>query len=121
MKKHKELVIMLTAFLVGQLIQMLFIAVATNLYVAYPVRWCVSAGMITALLVVATVVVTVGVIGTEGEHTAEEPKKSTYATPHIPDEDDKIRDLFKRPRLPLETEPEDIDEIDKNIAKEARN
>ena len=117
MKKHKELIIMLTAFLVGQLFQMMFIAVATRLYVAYPVRWCVSAGMITAALVGTTMLVTVAVMGTEGEHTAVEAKPDR-ATPYIPEEEKKIKALFTSRKAPLEMEPENIDEIDENVRKE---
>ena len=118
MKKHKELVIMLTAFLVGQLFQMMFIAVATRLYVAYPVRWCVSSGIITAALVGATMLVTVAVMGTEGEHTEDELKKPDRATPYLPEEEKKIKALFTSRKAPLEMEPENIDEIDENARKE---
>lgn len=119
MKKNKELIVMLTAFLVGQLFQLLFIAVATRLYVTYPVRWCVSAGFITALLVGLTMFVTVAVIGSAGEHTAEQ-KKPDRATPFVPDEDKKSKALFLSKRPPLDTDKEDIDEIDNNLAKEAK-
>ena len=119
MKKNKELIVMLTAFLVGQLFQLLFIAVATRLYVAYPVRWCVAAGFITSLLVGMTMLVTMAVITTEGEHTAE-PKKTDRATPYVPDEDKKIKALFLSKRPIYDTDEEDIDEIDNNLAKEKK-
>lgn len=118
MKKNKELIVMLTAFIVGQLFQMMFTAVAIRLYVAYPVRWCISAGFITALLVGTTMFVTVLVTSTSGEHTAEEPKKTDRATPYIPDEDKKIKALFLNKRPALDTDPEDIDEVDENMRKE---
>lgn len=118
MKKNKELIVMLTAFVVGQLFQMMFIAVAIRLYVAYPVRWCISAGFITSLLVGTTMFVTVLVTSASGEHTAEEPKKTDRATPYIPDEDKKIKALFLNKRPTLDTDPEDIDEVDENQRKE---
>lgn len=118
MKKNKELIVMLTAFVVGQLFQMMFIAVATRLYVAYPVRWCVSAGFITSLLVGTTMFVTVLVTSASGEHTAEPKEKPDRATPYIPDEDKKIKALFLNKRPALDTDPEDIDEIDNNMRKE---
>lgn len=118
MKKNKELIVMLTAFVVGQLFQMMFIAVATRLYVAYPVRWCVSAGFITSLLVGTTMFVTVLVTSASGEHTAEPKEKPDRATPYIPDEDKKIKALFLNKRPTLDTDPEDIDEIDNNLRKE---
>lgn len=118
MKKNKELIVMLTAFVVGQLFQIMFIAVATRLYVAYPVRWCISAGFITAFLVGITMFVTVLVTNTSGEHTAEEPKKTDRATPHIPEEDKKIKALFLKKHPDLDTDPEDIDEVDSNLRKE---
>ena len=119
MKKNKELIVMLTAFLVGQLFQLLFIAVTTRLYVAYPVRWCISAGFITALLVGTTMFVTVLVTSASGEHTAE-TKKPDRATPYVPEEERKIKALFAAKRPPLDTDPEDIDEIDESIAEEAK-
>lgn len=118
MKKNKELIVMLTAFVVGQLFQMMFIAVATRLYVAFPVRWCVSAGFITSLLVGTTMFVTVLVTSASGEHTAEPKEKPDRATPYIPDEDKKIKALFLNKRPALDTDPEDIDEIDNNLRKE---
>ncbi len=118
MKKNKELIVMLVAFVVGQLFQMMFIAVATRLYVAYPVRWCVSAGFITSLLVGTTMFVTVLVTSANGEHTAEPKEKPDRATPYIQEEDKKIKALLLNKRPALDTDPEDIDEIDNNLRKE---
>lgn len=118
MKKNKELVIMLTAFLMGQLFQLLFIAAATRLYVAYPVRWCVCAGFITTMLVGLTMLVTVAVTSDTGEHTAAEQKKPTRATPFVPEEDSKVKSLLFGKRPIFDTDDEDIDEIDDNVRKE---
>lgn len=109
---------MLTAFVVGQLFQLLFVSVSNSIYVSNPVIWCAWAGFITALLVGTTMFITVLVTGGTGEHIDDGQRESDRATPFVPKDEKKAKPLFVWNRPPLDTDPEDIDEIDENERKE---
>lgn len=112
--KHPNLIGLFIAFTAGQVIQLLTCAMAHNLYVSDPVLMCLTVG------VVATVVVILASIFTMMEN-GEKMEDSAMHTAKLKRDDigELIPPIFfnNNKRKPLDTDPEDIDEIDRSTAK----
>ena len=112
--KHPNLVGLFLAFSAGQVIQLLTNAMAHNLYVSDPPLLCLTVGIVATVVVVLAAVFTL-MEKEDGMQTAAHTKR-----PKDDDFSDIIPPIFSREkRRPLlDTDPIDIDEIDKNLAKE---
>ena len=109
MKKSTQLWTILFAFLFGQLIQLVTVALAHYMYISDPVAVCITVGILTVAVVVLSSIITL--MGSEqigAQHTVKTKPRNVV----LPISFDK--------RPPLDTDPEDIDKIDKNLAKESR-
>lgn len=115
MKKNLYLWTVLFAFLFGQVIQLVTNAMAHYLYVSDPVMMCIAVGIVTVALVILTAAFTL-----MDEKTAAHEPSRPYRRQYN-DDATIIPPIFfnNNKRKPLDTDPEDIDDIDKNIAKEA--
>jgi len=103
----------LLAFLMGQAIQLVTISLSRYLYVSDPVMVCIAVAIMTTSLVVLTAIFTL--MDKESEYTINgvhaRPAQNTAPT---------TKAVFRKDwRPPLDTDEEDIDEIDKNNAEEA--
>jgi hypothetical protein len=107
--KRQNLWTILFAFLFGQGIQLLTNAVAHYLYVSDPVMLCITVAVVTIALVILTAVFTL--MDSEKGSNLERPQTRSTNANIIPP-------IFMDRRPPLDTDPEDIDDIDKNIRKE---
>lgn len=112
--KHPNLIGLFLAFSAGQLIQLLTNAVAHNLYVSDPVLLCLTVGIAVTVMVVLASMFTLMEKSTQQGTFAHErrEKEDTFL--------DIIPPIFSpKPRRPkLDTNPENIDEIDLNLSKE---
>lgn len=117
MKKNIYLWTVLFAFLFGQAIQLVTNAMAHYLYVSDPVMMCITVGIVTVVLVALTAIFTL-MDAPNGVHEPSRPYQRQYN-----DDATIIPPIFfnNNKRKPLDTDQEDIDEIDKNNAKEATN
>ena len=97
--KQQNLWTILIAFLFGQLIQLVTVSMAHYLYVSDPVMVCIAVGIMTTAVVVLSSVFTLMENGT-GEHR----KRQTGINALHP--------VYYGKRPPLDTEPENVDEID---------
>lgn len=111
MKKRIQLWTILFAFLFGQLIQLVTNAMAHYLYVSDPVVMCVTVGIVTVTLVIITAMFTL--MDEPRESNATHRSASTGAH-------SRVFPIFMEKRPPLDTDPEDIDAIDKALAKEGK-
>ena len=107
--KRQHLWTILIAFLFGQGIQLVTIAIAHYLYVSDPVMLCIAVAIVTVALVILTAVFTL--MDTEPKSNHVRPQMNNSPKSVIPP-------IFIDQRKPLDTDPEDIDEIDKMLAKE---
>lgn len=110
MKKSTQLWTILFAFLFGQLIQLVTNAMAHNLYVSDPVMMCITVAIVTVALVIITAMFTL--MG-EPQQTPNGIGRPVTGGAHR-----KVLPIIMDKRPPFDTDPEDIDKIDKEIAKE---
>ena len=108
--KRQNLWTILIAFLFGQLIQLVTIALSRYLYISDPVMVCITVGIMTTALVVLTAVFTL-----MDQITAQEPAHMAPQKPVVSG----LKPIFNK-RPVYDTDPEDIDEVDRNIAKEQK-
>lgn len=113
--KKLNLWAVLLAFLFGQAIQLVTIALSRYLYISDPVMVCITVGIMTTALVVLTAIFTLMDREPEnpinGAHYRPAPNNANTAA---------IKAIFRKDwRPPLDVEKEDIDEIDANNANEA--
>lgn len=111
MKKSTQLWTILFAFVFGQLIQLVTNAMAHYLFVSDPVMMCITVAIVTVALVIMTAVFTLMGDDVQSAHVTR-PKSGGAHNVVLP-----VGIFGKRP--PLDTDPEDIDEIDKNNSMEA--
>lgn len=100
----------LMAFLFGQLIQLITVALSRYMYISDPVFVCITVGIMTTALVVMTAIFTLMDQAAENEPAHMAPSK-----PVVPG----LKPIFNK-RPVYDTDPEDIDEIDKNNAKDQK-
>lgn len=113
MKKNIYLWTVLFAFLFGQAIQLVTNAMAHYLYVSDPVMMCITVGIVTVVLVTLTSMFTLMGAPQNAEHARIRPRGNDFS--------DVIPPVFvNAKRQPLDADPENIDEIDENIAKEGK-
>ena len=110
MKKSTQLWTILFAFLFGQLIQLVTNAMAHYLYVSDPVMMCIAVAIVTVALVILTAVFTLMDAEQKSNHVRPQQNNSPKSV---------IPPIFIDQRKPLDTDPEDVDKIDKMLAKEA--
>lgn len=112
--KRQNLWTILIAFLFGQGIQLVTISIAHYLYVSDPVMLCIAVAIVTVALVILTAVFTL-MDEKPAAHQPSRPYRRQYN-----DDATIIPPIFfnNEKRKPLDTDPEDIDEIDKMLAKE---
>lgn len=111
--KRENLWKILLAFLMGQAIQLVTIALSNYLYISDPAMVCIAVAIMTTALVVLTAIFTLMDSNDDvGEHYAEPIKGSVNY-------DAVKRMLENRKSCIHKTDEEDIDEIDANVAGEA--
>lgn len=98
------------AFLFGQLIQLVTIALSRYMYISDPTMVCIAVGIMTTALVVLASIFTMMDQATENEPAHMAPSKR--AVPGLKTVS------YKRPIY--DTDPEDIDEVDRNNAEEPK-
>lgn len=108
--KRQNLWTILIAFLFGQLIQLVTVALSHYLYVSDPVMVCIAVAVMTTALVIITAVFTL--MDTTVINAAHAPMHPRQNTASI------IPPIFMDKRKPFDIDAEDIDEIDKNTTKE---
>lgn len=107
----KNLWMVLFAFLFGQMVQLVTNALAHYLYVSDPVMLCVTIAIVTVALVVMTAVFTL-------MDNKEQPINGLHQAKPGRTDPTIVKPIFsKNWRPPLDTNQEDIDEIDKNNAQ----
>lgn len=107
--KRQHLWTILTAFLFGQGIQLVTIAISHYLYVSDPVMMCIAVAIVTVALVILTAVFTLMDAEPKSNHVRPQQNNSPKSV---------IPPIFIDQRKPLDTDPEDVDKIDKMLAKE---
>ena len=108
--RRQNLWAILIAFLFGQLIQLVTIALSRYLYISDPVMVCITVGIMTTALVVLTAVFTL-----MDQMAAQEPAHMAPQKPVVPG----LKPILNK-RPIYDTDPEDIDEIDKNNTEEKK-
>lgn len=113
--KKLNLWAILIAFLLGQLIQLVTIALSRYLYISDPVMVCIAVAIMTTALVVLTAAFTL---------MGDKPDPTINGAHYKPTQSNinstAIKAIFgKDRRPPLDVDREDIDEIDANTANEA--
>lgn len=103
--KQQNLLSILLAFLIGQAIQLVTVALGRYLYVSDIVVVCIAVAIMTTAVVVLSSVFTVMENSVQGAH-----RKTFGPNP--------LRPVSYAKRPALDTDPEDIDEIDKNMVKD---
>ena len=113
---RKNLPVILFAFMFGQGIQLVTVALSRYLWISDPVMVCIVVAIMTTALVILTAVFTLmdedGKFDVPKERPGAKHKALKIASGISP-----ISFGAKRP--PLDTDPEDIDEVDINLFKEA--
>jgi len=104
--KQQNLFSILLAFLIGQAIQLVTVALGRYLYVSDIVVVCIAVAIMTSAVVVLSSVFTTMENGVAGSHA----RKTFGPNP--------LRPVSYAKRPALDTDPEDIDEIDKNTVKD---
>lgn len=98
------------AFLFGQLIQLVTIALSRYMYISDPTMVCISVGIMTTALVVLTSIFTLMDQAAENSPAHMAPSK-----PVVPG----LKPILNK-RPIYDTDPENIDEVDRNNAKEQK-
>lgn len=113
--RRQNLWTVLLAFLFGQAIQLVSIALSRYLYISDPVVVCITVAIMTTALVVLTAVFTLM------DKENENPINGAHYRPAQNNVNSAaIKATFRKDwRPPLDVDKEDIDEIDENNAKEA--
>jgi len=106
--KRENLWKILLAFLMGQAIQLVTIALSRYLYISDPTMVCIAVAIMTTALVVLSAIFTLMEQITEHEPGHMATKRPVSGMKPV---------FYKRPVF--DTDPEDIDEIDANVANEA--
>lgn len=112
--KRENLWKILLAFLMGQAIQLVTIALSNYLYISDPAMVCIAVAIMTTALVVLTAIFTL-------MDSTEQDIGSHYAKPDEKNVNYKAVKRMLEDRKPrvYAADPEDIDEIDANVANEA--
>ena len=112
--KKLDLWAILFAFLFGQAIQLVTIALAHYLYVSDPVMLCIAVGIVTVALVVMTAIFTLMDINNN-----EYPVNGLHQRSVNNINQKTVKAILAGERRPmLDTDEEDIDEIDRNNAED---
>ena len=112
MKKSTRLWTIMFAFLFGQAIQLVTIALAHYLYVSDPVMLCIAVAIVTVALVVMTAIFTLM------DSNNEYPVNGLHQRPGKDINRKTVEAILAgEPRPMLDTDEEDIDEIDRNNAE----
>lgn len=98
------------AFLLGQLIQLVTVALSRYMYISDPVFVCITVAIMTVALVVLASIFTLMDQAAENEPAHAAPPRRV-----IPG----LKPIYNK-RPVYDTDPEDIDEIDKNNAEEKK-
>lgn len=98
------------AFTLGQLIQLVTIALSRYMYISDPTMVCIAVGIMTTALVVLASIFTLMDQIAENEPAHMAPRK-----PVVPG----LKPIYNK-RPIYDTDPEDIDEIDRNNAQEQK-